>query len=148
MLAIATNILFLAGCDKFDVYTRKTTYTIDATDKVSISFESKNNINGVSGAFFVSSDGIPAPETGTTYGIVEIPANKDKTIIIKTFFRMHSLIDWNKAWNINKDIVFQLPPLQAGSYTISYLFSQIGARNKRIVLKDSSGNVIQEIMVE
>jgi hypothetical protein len=148
MVAITATVLVLTGCSAAGLYKKTTPYTIEAAKKVSISFETNNNVQGRYGAFFVSGNGIPTPETGTTYNPIEIPANTEKTIRVRAFFGMQSIISWNKAWDIDKEFDFKLPPLQEGSYTIAYLFNTIGGGNKRLALKDSTGKVIQEIKVD
>ena len=149
MAAFAAIVLTLAGCSgKANVYAKTTPYVIDSADKVSITFESKGASQADYGAFFVSAAGIPAPEAKATYNPVEIPANAGKTIIVRAYYRDRAIANVNKVWNIDKEVDFELPALKAGSYTISYLYNQIGGGNKRLALKDSSGNILKEIKVD
>jgi hypothetical protein len=48
---------------------------------------------------------------------------------------------------IDKEIDFELPALKAGSYIISYAVEGFG-KNKRLQLKDSTGDIITEKKVE
>ena len=145
---IAAMALVITGCGKVNVYAKTIPYTIDADNYVSISFESKTDMQGHYGAFFLSARGIPAPESGTTYNPVQFPVNTERTIKVRAYFKTNAIVSVNPAFNIDKEIDFGIPALPAGSYTVSYMFNTIGGGNKRLALKDSGGRVIQEVKID
>jgi len=94
-----------------NVYAKTIPYTIAAVSIASISFESKTDIQGHYGAFFISSRGIPAPELKTTYNPVQIAANAERTIKVRAYFRTNSAVSVSPAFNIDREIDFELPAL-------------------------------------
>ena len=152
MAAITAIFITLTGCNRAGLYEQTMPYTIDAADKVSITFVSESNLLVRRGVFFISADGIPSPEAGTTYSSIEIPANTGKNIKVRAWYRetiarqQTGTID---HVNIDEEEYFDLPALEAGSYTISYLMDKVmDKRNKRMELRDTSGNIIHTVKME
>ena len=142
VIAITVIGFSLTGCIKTIVMTT-TPFEIDSANKAVISFERKSGLAATWGVFCIGANRVPSPPDGVAYNPLEIPADRENVIKIRVYHNSYGL-NANPNFNIDREIDFNCPPLSAGSYTISYAFSQIGGGNKRLVLKNSDGKIIQE----
>ncbi|MCL2187016.1 MAG: hypothetical protein FWB86_14385 [Treponema sp.] len=146
--------VLMNGCREIAVPQKTTPHTIDSTNKAVITFETEIKPLAVTGVYFISAPGIPAAPEGGTYSPVEIPSNRGITIRARVVFD-NNIIRTKDC--IDTEVDLALPPLAAGSYSMAFasdwkdrftyiVMPIIGPKivNKRVELKDSSGNVLFE----
>jgi len=153
-LTVICMAITFTGCGKYEEFKNTVPHTIDSSNKAKITIEAGIKPMAIEGVLFVSAQGIPSPEEGVYYSSIEIPANVKKTIKIRVLFGSSLL---KSKDDIDKEIDFDLPSLAAGSYSLAFkygtkdqfgylvnIFITAKINNKRVELKDSSGNVLAE----